>query len=103
MYVTRCLACGANLVGAGCPGCSPAPHQPREDQAPDRQRELAWQFLKRRGWRYAAFAVPLSFGFAIFAGVTDGVGPAVFFGLPALGYLIYGVSDWKRERGKTAG
>ncbi len=99
--MTRCLACGANLVSARCPACSPAPPQPRESRAPDRQQELGWQFFKRRGWRYAAFAVPPSVGFVIFEGVTDGLGPAVFLGLPTLGYVVYGIYDWKRERGEN--
>ena len=65
---------------------------PRE---PDRQQELGWDLFMRRGWRYAAVATPALVGFAIYAGVTDGAGAAVFIGTGAAVTAAIGFLDWR--------
>lgn len=62
----------------------------------DRWGRALW---RHQGWRYAVLAVPLFIGMAIYAGVVDGAGAATFFGLAAGGTGVYGLVDWRRERG----
>jgi hypothetical protein len=65
---------------------------------PDRQRELAWEFYSRRGWRYAAFAVPTMLGASIYVAVVDrDTGGSVFFAIGALAYGAYGTVKWRSE------
>ena len=96
--MTRCIACGANLVSERCPACSPEPQSGGPPSPPDRQQELAWQFFTRFGWRNAAFAAPVALVASLYVAVVDrDTGASVFLGLGALGNAVYALINWRKE------